>query len=58
MYQLYYYTNGRPEEERTIGTHNTLFQARPDTDDVVLTPSLRHMVKQRVKKLLGPVLGR
>lgn len=57
-FALYYYTNGRPDEERPVGTHNTLFQARPDSEDVVLTPSLRHMVKQRVKKLLRPVLNR
>lgn len=30
---LYYYTNGRPEHEKVIGEHTTLFKQRPNSDD-------------------------
>lgn len=31
---LYYYSNGRPNEERQLGMHSTIFRKRPGTDDV------------------------
>ena len=31
---LYYYSNGRPNSERKLGLHSTIFRKRPDSDDV------------------------
>ena len=31
---LYYYSNGRPNSEKKLGLHSTIFRKRPDTDDV------------------------
>jgi Rps23 Pro-64 3,4-dihydroxylase Tpa1-like proline 4-hydroxylase len=45
---LYYYTNGRPEEERSAG-HSTLYRARPGE-------TLRHRL--RWKDFIPPVAGR
>mgnify|MGYP001303622024 CR=1 FL=1 len=31
---LYYYSNGRPQTERKLGLHSTIFRKRPGTEDV------------------------
>ena len=31
---LYYYSNGRPNSEKKLGLHSTIFRKRPDTDDI------------------------
>jgi hypothetical protein len=31
---LYYYSNGRPNSERKLGLHSTIFRKRPGTEDV------------------------
>ena len=31
---LYYYSNGRPNSEKKLGLHSTIFRKRPETDDV------------------------
>ena len=31
---VYYYSNGRPNEERELGLHSTIFRKRPGTDDI------------------------
>ena len=30
---MYYYSNGRPPNERKLGLHSTIFRKRPDSDD-------------------------
>ena len=30
---MYYYSNGRPSNERNLGDHSTIFRKRPNTDD-------------------------
>ena len=47
---LYYYTNGRPEEEVQEGLekHSTLFQQRPDTDDGLKKPPKTNPLKKLV----------
>ncbi|MHA4847743.1 2OG-Fe(II) oxygenase [Flavitalea antarctica] len=49
---LYYYTNGRPEDETTTSSqnHNTLFKARPEDKKPVLT------VKEAIKLLTPPII--
>ena len=55
---LYYYTNGRPEEElRDSGKyHSTLFQARPNTSDASRLEAMRDRTKKVVKAVTPPVL--
>lgn len=45
---LYYYTNGRPEEEINEGLekHSTLFQQRPNTDDGLKKPPKSNPLKK------------
>ena len=31
---LYYYSNGRPDSERKLGLHSTIFRKRPGSKDV------------------------
>ena len=31
---LYYYSNGRPASEKSLGLHSTIFRKRPETNDV------------------------
>ena len=31
---LYYYSNGRPDSERSLGLHSTIFRKRPGTNDI------------------------
>ena len=31
---LYYYSNGRPNSEKKLGLHSTIFRKRPGTEDV------------------------
>ena len=31
---LYYYSNGRPNSEKKLGLHSTIFRKRPGTKDV------------------------
>ena len=31
---LYYYSNGRPSNERELGNHSTIFRKRPGSDDI------------------------
>ena len=31
---LYYYSNGRPSNEKELGNHSTIFRKRPGTDDI------------------------
>jgi hypothetical protein len=49
---LYYYTNGRPPEEE-YGSHNTLFQHRPGSNDVTAP---HRTWKDRVKLWVPPAL--
>ncbi|WP_162625617.1 2OG-Fe(II) oxygenase, partial [Mycolicibacterium llatzerense] len=44
---LYYYTNGRPDEERSSSEHSTLFRARPGE-------SLNSTLKQKLKRWVPP----
>lgn len=44
---LYYYTNGRPDEEKSPGEHSTLFRARPGE-------SMNSTLKQRLKRWVPP----
>ena len=30
---MYYYSNGRPSNERKLGLHSTIFRKRPDTNE-------------------------
>ena len=48
---LYYYTNGRPEEE-VAGTHSTLFKQRPGTED----PPPEHAVKKVLRAITPPII--
>lgn len=48
---LYYYTNGRPEEE-VAGTHSTLFQHRPGTES---SPP-QHTVKEVLRAVTPPII--
>jgi hypothetical protein len=50
---LYYYTNGRPEEEIS-DSHTTLFQERPGED----LGQPRFRLKDLAKELLPPVVTR
>lgn len=48
---LYYYTNGRPEEE--LGeAHSTLFQHRPGAD----APPAQHTVKSALRAITPPII--
>ena len=51
---LYYYSNGRPEQEVSPG-HSTIFQARPEEDLALKTPA-SNKFKTVLKKLLPPIL--
>ncbi len=51
---LYYYSNGRPEEE-TLNQHSTLFQARPGESLLQEKPS-GVALKAVLKKLLPPIV--
>lgn len=51
---LYYYTNGRPEEEIS-NAHTTVFQARPG-EELTKEASSGVTVKTVVKKLIPPIL--
>lgn len=51
---LYYYSNGRPDEEAS-NAHSTLFQARPG-DKLVQENYSRITVKALLKKLIPPIL--
>jgi hypothetical protein len=46
---LYYYSNGRPESERSL-SHSTLFRARPDES------TKNHVIRDAVKKLTPPII--
>ncbi|MUL47838.1 2OG-Fe(II) oxygenase [Mycobacterium sp. CBMA293] len=46
---LYYYTNGRPDEEKALGEHSTLFRSRPGE-------SLNSTFKQELKRWVPPAV--
>ena len=31
---MYYYSNGRPSHENTLGNHSTIFRKRPGSNDI------------------------
>jgi len=51
---LYYYTNGRPEEELLMGSkdHNTIFKYRPEDKKSRFVTSLKEVVKQITPPIL------
>lgn len=55
---LYYYTNGRPEEElhQDGEFHSTLFQARPNSSDDSLVARSKDRIKQGIKAITPPIL--
>jgi hypothetical protein len=52
---LYYYSNGRPEHERSGTDHSTVFKARPEDTFTPDTPAPINL-KTVVKKLIPPIL--
>lgn len=51
---LYYFSNGRPDEERG-GEHSTIFRARRDSD---FRPTARQRLRGLARDLLPPILRR
>ena len=51
---LYYYTNGRPDEERSSG-HSTLFRTRPN-EDVKSKSTRMRRIKRTARRLVPPIL--
>jgi hypothetical protein len=51
---LYYYTNGRPEEEvaKGAGEHNTIFKFRPEDKKSRFVTSLKEVVRQITPPIL------
>ena len=52
---LYYYTNGRPEEEKSA-THSTLYQQRPK-ETPTLHDRLPSKVRAKLRRVLPPILA-
>jgi hypothetical protein len=55
---LYYYTNGRPQDEIIEGleAHTTLFKSRAGTNEIVAAKSTQSPLKEIAKKFIPPIV--